>query len=130
MLFKNKGKFFLNLDRKTDPANSNIPGASQKDSDQLAEQTEVTKVSLSESVVAEQQFNSQDSVLAGTVNPVATLESITNDLEKAEAPQRSVSCTTFAPDNLLPGSGLRPRNRRPGAALKDFRSIAQDLFGT
>ena len=153
MLFNRKGKFFLNLDGNADRANSDSPEAAPQDSDQLSEQTKapesaVAEIAVTETAVAEktasatavaeasisspnsseQQDNRPDSVVAETVKPVATLESITNDLAIAEAQRPTVSYTTFAPDNLVPGSGLRPRTRRPGAALKDFRGIAQDLF--
>ena len=153
MLFNRKGKFFLNLDGNADQANSDSPEAAPQDSDQLSEQTKapesaVAEIAVTETAVAEktasatavaeasisspnsseQQDNRPDSVVAETVKPVATLESITNDLAIAEAQRPTVSYTTFAPDNLVPGSGLRPRTRRPGAALKDFRGIAQDLF--
>ena len=153
MLFNRKGKFFLNLDGNADRANSDSPEAAPQDSDQLSEQTKapesaVAEIAVNETAVAkktasatavaeasisspnssEQQNNRPDSVVAETVKPVATLESITNDLARAEAQRPTVSYTTFAPENLFPGSTLRPRTRRPGAALKDFRGIAQDLF--
>ena len=158
MVFNRKGKFFLNLDGNADQANSDSPEAAQQDSDQVSEQTKAAESAVAESAVSEsavadlavaektvtatavaeasisspnsseQQDNRPDSVVAETVKPVATLESITNDLAIAEAQRPTVSYTTFAPDNLVPGSGLRPRTRRPGAALKDFRGIAQDLF--
>ena len=158
MLFNRKGKFFLILEGNTDQANSDSPEAAPQDSDQISEQTTATEAAVAESVVAEsdvaeaavagktisataiaeapitssagseQQDISHDSVVAEAVKSVATLESITNDLATAEAQRPKVSFATFAPDNLLPGSGLRPRTRRPGAALKDFRDIAQDLF--
>jgi hypothetical protein len=35
---------------------------------------------------------------------------------------------TFAPENLLPGTGLMARRRKPGASMRGFRSIASDLF--
>ena len=153
MVFNRKGKFFLNLDGNADQANSDSPEAAQQDSDQVSEQTKAAESAVAESAVAElavaektmtatavaeasisspnsseQQDNRPDSVVAETVKPVATLESITNDLAMAEAQRPTVSYTTFAPENLFPGSTLRPRTRRPGAALKDFRGIAQDLF--
>ena len=153
MVFNRKGKFFLNLDGNADQANSDSPEAAQQDSDQLSEQTKAAESAVAEIDVAEmavtektvtttavaeasisspnsseKQNNRPDSVVAETVKPVATLESITNDLAVAEAQRPTVSYTTFAPENLLPGSGLRQRTRRPGAALKDFRGIAQDLF--
>ena len=148
MVFNRKGKFFLNLDGNADQANSDSPEAAKQDSDQLSEQTKPAESAVAEMAVAEKtvtatavaeasisspnssekQNNRPDSVVAETVKPVATLESITNDLAVAEAQRPTVSYTTFAPENLLPGSGLRQRTRRPGAALKDFRGIAQDLF--
>ena len=143
MLFNRKGKFFLNLDGNADQTNSDSPEAAQQDSDQISEQTTATETAVAEkpmtataiaeapiasSASSEQQDSSHDPVVAESVKPVATLESITNDLAIAEAQRQTVNYTTFAPDNLLPGSGLRPRTRRPGAALKDFRGIAQDLF--
>ena len=158
MVFNRKGKFFLNLDGNADQANSDSPEAAQQDSDQVSEQTKAAESAVAESAVSEsavadlavaektvtatavaeasisspnsseQQDNRPDSVVAEAVKPVATLESITNDLAMAEAQRPTVSYTTFAPENLFPGSTLRPRTRRPGAALKDFRGIAQDLF--
>ena len=50
------------------------------------------------------------------------------ELAAAEAARPAVTYSTFAPGNLVPGGGLRQRSRRPGAALKSFRGIAQDLF--
>ena len=153
MVFNRKGKFFLNLDGNGDRAKSDSPEAAQQNSDQGSEQTKapestgaemavaesavakktvsataVAEVSISSPNSSEQKEKRHDSVLAETVEPVATLESITNDLAIAEAQRLTVSYTTFAPGNLLPGASLRPRTRRPGAALKNFRGIAQDLF--
>ena len=69
-------------------------------------------------------------IVAESDNAASNVESMMKDLATSDAQRPKVSYTTFAPDNLLPGSGLRPRNRRPGAALKDFRGIAQELFRT
>ena len=59
---------------------------------------------------------------------ITTAEAIAAELAAAEAARPAVTYSTFAPANLMPGGGLRPRSRRPGAALKSFRGIAQDLF--
>ena len=59
---------------------------------------------------------------------LTTAEAIAADLAAAEAARPAVTYSTFAPGNLMPGGGLRQRSRRPGAALKSFRGIAQDLF--
>jgi len=59
---------------------------------------------------------------------MTTAEAIAAELAAADASRPAVTYTTFAPSNLAPGGGLRQRSRRPGAALKSFRGIAQDLF--
>lgn len=183
MLFKRKGKFFLNLDGSSAPANADLPQTSQQDSDRVKGQTKETELSVAETAVTETavtettvaetavaekpvvetavgktalgktavgktavgktavpevsvpSLNSSkpkerdsEPIVAESDNAAATVESMMKDLATSEAQRPTVIYTTFAPDNLLPGSGLRPRNRRPGAALKDFRGIAQDLF--
>ena len=47
-----------------------------------------------------------------------------------EAPAASEATTSEAkaPGNLVAGTGLRSRNRRPGAGMKMFMTIAGDLF--
>ena len=57
-----------------------------------------------------------------------TAEAIAAELAAAEAARPAVPLTTFAPDNLMPGSALRQGRRRPGASMKGFRTIAGDLF--
>lgn len=57
-----------------------------------------------------------------------TAEAIAAELAAAENAKPMVVLTTFSPDNLLPGTGLQQRRRRPGASLKSFRTIAADLF--
>lgn len=59
---------------------------------------------------------------------LTTAEAIAAELAAAEAARPAVSMSTFAPDALQPGNGLRPQRRRPGANLKGFRSMAADLF--
>ena len=59
---------------------------------------------------------------------LTTAEAIAAELAAAEAARPAVSYSTFAPSNLMPGGGLRQRSRRPGAALKSFRGMSQDLF--
>ena len=57
-----------------------------------------------------------------------TAEAIAAELAASEAARPAVPLTTFAPDNLMPGSALRQSRRRPGASMKGFRTIAGDLF--
>ena len=59
---------------------------------------------------------------------LTTAEAIAAELAATEAARPAVSLSTFAPDNLLPGTGLRQRRRRPGSNLKGFKDMAGDLF--
>ena len=59
---------------------------------------------------------------------MTTADAIAAELAAADASRPAVTYTTFAPSNLAPGGGLRQRSRRPGASMKSFRGIAQDLF--
>jgi hypothetical protein len=59
---------------------------------------------------------------------LTTAEAIAAELAAAEAARPEVTLTTFAPDALQPGNGLRPQRRRQGANLKGFRSMASELF--
>ena len=59
---------------------------------------------------------------------LTTAEAIAAELAAAEAARPVVTLSTFAPDNLLPGNGLRQRKRRPGSNLKGFKEMAGDLF--
>ena len=65
---------------------------------------------------------------AKTTGIQTTAEAIAAELAAAEAARPAVPLTTFAPDNLMPGSALRQGRRRPGASMKGFRTIAGDLF--
>ena len=65
---------------------------------------------------------------AQTTGIQTTAEAIAAELAAAEAARPAVPLTTFAPDNLMPGSALRQGRRRPGASMKGFRTIAGDLF--
>ena len=63
-----------------------------------------------------------------TTGVQTTAEAIAAELAAAEAARPPVPLTTFAPDNLMPGSALRQSRRRPGAAMEGFRVLAGDLF--
>ena len=65
---------------------------------------------------------------AQTTAVQTTAEAIAAELAAAEAARPAVPLTTFAPDNLMPGTALRQSRRRPGASMKSFRTIAGDLF--
>jgi hypothetical protein len=59
---------------------------------------------------------------------LTTAEAIAADLAVAEAARPEMTYSTYAPDNLTPGSVLNQRRRAPGAAVKNFRNMAEDLF--
>ena len=136
MVFNSNKGFFLTLDDAAAPAILELP----------QQQTPVTEEALVEAAVV---AASEPSVIAQPSTPEAveetvaeasaassaqpatsltTAEAIAAELTAAEASRPAVTYSTFAPSNLMPGGGLRQRSRRPGAALKSFRGIAQDLF--
>ena len=59
---------------------------------------------------------------------LTTAEAIAAELAAAESARPAVTMTTYAPNALQPGNGLRPQRRRQGANLKGFRSMASELF--
>lgn len=59
---------------------------------------------------------------------ITTAESIAAELAAAEAERPALTFTTFAPENLLPGQALVQRRRRPGASMKSFSGMAEELF--
>ena len=111
MVFNNRNKgFFLTLDEEAAPADLSIPS-------QAVDNPEPAEITA-EPVVA------PDSAVA----PQTTAEAIAAELAAAEQSRPAVTMATFAPENLLPGTGLRARRRQPGASLGGFRAIASDLF--
>ncbi len=60
---------------------------------------------------------------------ITTAEAMAAELAEAEAARPEMTYSTYAPDNLVPGSALgNQRKRAPGAAVKSFRNMAEDLF--
>ena len=74
------------------------------------------------------QTTAAQTTAAQTTAVQTTAEAIAAELAAAEAARPAVPLTTFAPDNLMPGTALRQSRRRPGASMKSFRTIAGDLF--
>ena len=132
MVFNSNKGFFLTLDDAATPATLELPqqkapaieDAPVEGADVAASQPSVvTKPSAPEAV--------EETVAEANAQPAASLttaEAIAAELAATEAARPAVTYSTFAPSNLMPGGGLRQRSRRPGAALKSFRGIAQDLF--
>ena len=70
-----------------------------------------------------------DDVPASPSNGVlTTAEAIAAELAAAQDQAPPVELVTFAPQNLAPGGTLPSRNRRPGASLKGYRGMVEDLF--
>ena len=132
MVFNRNKGFFLTLDDAAAPAILELP----KQQTPVTEEApvEAAVVAASEpSVIAKPSAPEavEETVAKASAQPAAALttaEAIAAELAAAEAARPAVTYSTFAPSNLMPGGGLRQRSRRPGAALKSFRGIAQDLF--
>ena len=127
MVFNSNKSFFLTLDDAAAPATLELPQTE-------AAMNEETEVAPSEAAAAvkpaatEPVAAPKEKVSPQPAASLTTAEAIAAELAAAEAARPAVTYSTFAPSNLMPGSGLRQRSRRPGAALKSFRGIAQDLF--
>ena len=142
MVFNRNKGFFLTLDDAAAPASLDLP---QKEAPETGETSAKEPVAIEAAVIPAVVAPSEPSAVAkpsatkAVAEPKAdtssqpsaaltTAEAIAAELDAAEAARPAVTYSTFAPSNLIPGGGLRQRSRRPGAALKSFRGIAQDLF--
>ena len=146
MVFNRDKGFFLTLDQNAETVKLAIPesqAASEAPSSEsvASESVTVVEATTAEVVTAEAVTAMASPAEAASTTSVATpaaasssqpvlttAEAIAAELAAAEASRPPVSMTTFAPDNLVAGSGLLMKKRRPGAAMKGFRSIASDLF--
>ena len=132
MVFNSNKGFFLTLDDAAAPATLELPQQEARATEEAP--VEAAVVAASEpSVIAKPSAPEavEETVAKASAQPAAALttaEAIAAELAAAEAARPAVTYSTFAPSNLMPGGGLRQRSRRPGAALKSFRGIAQDLF--
>ena len=136
MVFNSNKGFFLTLDDAAAPATLELPQQEAPATEEapveeavvaISELSKVAKPSAPEAV----EETVAETSAASSAQPAASLttaEAIAAELAAAEASRPAVTYSTFAPSNLMPGGGLRQRSRRPGAALKSFRGIAQDLF--
>ena len=148
MVFNSNKGFFLTLDDAATPATLELPqkeAPAQEDTAVEAPATTAEVAAPAPTAVAEPSATANPAATAKPATPEAvaesktesssqpaasltTAEAIAAELAAAEAARPAVTYSTFAPGNLVPGGGLRQRSRRPGAALKSFRGIAQDLF--
>ena len=138
MVFNSNKGFFLTLDDAAAPATLELPqqevvANNEAPAEAPVAQAEVSVASPEPSAAAKPSAPASVSDVKAEAGsqPAASLttaEAIAAELAAAEAARPAVTYSTFAPSNLMPGGGLRQRSRRPGAALKSFRGIAQDLF--
>ena len=142
MVFNRNKGFFLTLDDAAAPATLEVPQKEASQEKQATPESSVATTTLEApkptatapaaapkaapvaKAVAEPKGEDRPQSSSG----MTTAEAIAAELAAADASRPAVTYTTFAPSNLAPGGGLRQRSRRPGAALKSFRGIAQDLF--
>ena len=136
MVFNSNKGFFLTLDDAAAPVTLELPQQEAPATEEapveaavvaISELSEVAKPSAPEAF----EETVAEASAASSAQPAASLttaEAIAAELAAAEASRPAVTYSTFAPSNLMPGGGLRQRSRRPGAALKSFRGIAEDLF--
>ena len=68
----------------------------------------------------------QDSAVSG--ESLTTAEAIARELAAEESRKPEVVLITYAPENLLPGTTLPVRKRRPGASFKLYREMTEELF--
>ena len=132
MVFNSNKGFFLTLDDAAAPATLELPQQEASATEEAPVEAAVVAAS-DPSVVAQPSAPEavEETVAEASAQPAASLttaEAIAAELAAAEAARPEVTYSTFAPSNLMPGGGLRQRSRRPGAALKSFRGMSQDLF--
>ena len=142
MVFNRNKGFFLTLDDAAAPASLDLPQKEAPATEgKSAKEPVATEAAVIPAVVAPSKPSTvgkpsatkavAESKAVTSSQPSAALttaEAIAAELAAAEAARPAMTYSTFAPSNLTPGGGLRQRSRRPGAALKSFRGIAQDLF--
>ena len=144
MVFNNNKSFFLTLDDEAAPAKIDLP------TEQI--ETEESQDTPHEPSAPTLLVAPSDQSVAAPVTPapvpavqdnqtatpevsepkngsITTAEAMAAELAEAEAARPEMTYSTYAPDNLVPGSALgQQRKRAPGAAVKTFRNMAEDLF--
>ena len=132
MLFNQNKGFFLTLDETAEPVSLDLPEAAA-----VEEPAADASVTAQPSLVVEAPAASEattteakavDEVAATGAAVQTTAEAIAAELAATQAARPAVTMSTYAPANLVAGTGLRARKRRPGAGMKGFMTIAGDLF--
>ena len=136
MVFNRNKGFFLTLDDAAAPAILELPQQQTPVTEEAPVEAAVVAASEPSVIAKPSAPEAVEETVAKTsaassAQPAAALttaEAIAAELAAAQAARPAVTYSTFAPSNLMPGGGLRQRSRRPGAALKSFRGMSQDLF--
>ena len=109
---KNKSQPVDTTEARTEPEFESTPGqipAPEPDSDVAVTETDVETTTPSNGVLT-------------------TAEAIAAELAAAQEQAAPVELVTFAPQNLAPGGTLPSRKRRPGASMKGYQGMVEDLF--
>ena len=132
MLFNQNKGFFLTLDETAEPVSLDLPEAAAveepaADASVTAQPSLVVEApAASEATTSEPKAVAEVAAAGAAVQ--TTAEAIAAELAATQAARPAVTMSTYAPGNLVAGTGLRARKRRPGAGMKGFMTIAGDLF--
>ena len=148
MLFNaRKESFFLNLESGNDQSATVVlippvgQSADRSEEEQPSAPSEMsltiavdngTKAALPQALQTASTSAVPTTALSTTAVPttavLTTAEAIAAQLAAEQEARPETPMATFAPDYLVPGNGLAQRRRRPGASMKNFRTLAGDLF--
>ena len=125
MLFNQDKSFFLTLDEGAKPVSLDLPEVVESEVP-AAEASSTEQPSPDVAATEAPTATREPKAAAAAVQ--TTAEAIAAELAASQAARPAVSMSTYAPANLMPGTGLQSRKRRPGAGMKGFMNIAGDLF--
>ncbi len=127
MLFNQDKSFFLTLDEGAKPVSLDLPEVVESEVPAAeASSTEQPSPDVAATEAPTATATREPKTAAAAVQ--TTAEAIAAELAASQAARPAVSMSTYAPANLMPGTGLQSRKRRPGAGMKGFMTIAGDLF--
>ena len=130
MLFNQNKGFFLTLDETAEPVSLDLPEAAAVEEPaadaSVTEQPSLVVAAVEAPAVSEATPVAEVAAAGAAVQ--TTAEAIAAELAATQAARPAVAMSTYAPGNLVAGTGLRARKRRPGAGMKGFMTIAGDLF--
>ena len=131
MLFNQNKGFFLTLDETAEPVSLDLPKAPAAEGS-VTEQPSIVVAAVEAPAASEATTSQPEAVAevaaAGGAGVQTTAEAIAAELAATQAARPAVTMSTYAPGNLVAGTGLRARKRRPGASMKGFMNVAGDLF--